>query len=162
MKKSPGPNKIPPEAFKNLDGFGYITLTNIIYDYWTNKNNNNPTYTKLGLIILPKKEDLSDTNDYRGIALGDICAKIIPSIIRTRLTKYLQKIGIEEQYGSQYNKGCPDATFSLKTALQIIKQHNMSSYVLFVDLVKAYDSANRELLREILQIYGVPIELIKK
>ena len=160
-EKSPGPNKIPPEAFKNLQGLGYITLTNIIYDYWTNENNNNPTYTKLGLTILPKKGDLTDTNNYRGIALGDICAKIISSIITTRLTKYLQKIGIEEQYGSQYNKGCPDATFSLKTALQIIKEHNLSSYVLFVDLVKAYDSVNRELLWEILEIYGIPIELIK-
>ena len=41
-----------------------------------------------------------------------------------------------------------------------MKQHNMSLYVLFVDLVKAYDSVNRELLWEILKIYGVPLELV--
>ena len=60
----------------------------------------------------------------------------------------------------QYNKGCPDSTFSLKTALQTMKQHNMSSYVLFVDLVTAYNSANRELLWELLQTYGVSLELV--
>ena len=55
-KKSPGPNKISPEAFKTLDGIEFVTLTNIIYDHWTNEDNNNPTYSKLGLTIIPKRE----------------------------------------------------------------------------------------------------------
>ena len=41
-----------------------------------------------------------------------------------------------------------------------MKQHDVSLYVLFVDLVKAYDSVNRELLWEILKNYGVPLELV--
>jgi hypothetical protein len=43
-----------------------------------------------------------------------------------------------------------DATFTLKTALQTLREHDQESWVLFVDLVKAYDTVNREMLWKIL------------
>jgi hypothetical protein len=36
------------------------------------------------------------------------------------------------------------------------KNHNLPSYVGFVDLVKAYDTANHDLLIDILEKYGAP------
>jgi hypothetical protein len=36
------------------------------------------------------------------------------------------------------------------------KNHNLPSYVAFVDLVKAYDMANHELLLTLLEKYGAP------
>jgi hypothetical protein len=58
----------------------------------------------------------------------------------------LKGFGIEEQP----DKGCADATFTLKTALQTLREHDQESWVLFVDLVKAYDTVNREMLWKIL------------
>jgi hypothetical protein len=49
---------------------------------------------------------------------------------------------------------CADATFTLKTALQTLREHDQESWVLFVDLVKAYDTVNREMLWKILTILG--------
>jgi hypothetical protein len=43
-------------------------------------------WQKLGFSILPKSGDLSNPNKWRGIALGDIAAKCVSSIIATRLT----------------------------------------------------------------------------
>jgi hypothetical protein len=40
--------------------------------------------------------------------------------------------------------------FHLKTALQTLREHDQESWVLFVDLVKAYDTVNREMLWKIL------------
>ena len=59
-----------------------------------------------------------------------------------------------------FRKGCVDATFLLKTALQVLREHNQESHVLFVDLVKANDSVNRELLWKVLKKFGVPDETI--
>jgi hypothetical protein len=40
--------------------------------------------------------------------------------------------------------------------LTMRKNHNLQSYVAFVDLVKAYDTANHELLLTLLEKYGAP------
>jgi hypothetical protein len=45
--------------------------------------------------------------------------------------------------------------------VQTLREHNQESWVLFVDLVKAYDTVNREMLWKILKILGVPDNLIE-
>ena len=57
-------------------------------------------------------------------------------------------------------RGCADATFTMKLALQTVHEHNQEAYLVFVDLVKAYDTVNRELLFKILESYGIPPNLI--
>ena len=138
----------------------YLLLEKTIVEYWNNPQYEPEEFTKLRLSILPKSGDLSNPNKWRGIALGDICAKTISSILAHRLTKHLAKFGIDEQCGSLFGKGCADATFTLKSALQTLREHQQEAHVLFVDLVKAYDSVNRELLWKILKRYGIPDETI--
>ena len=52
--------------------------------------------------------------------------------------------------------GCQDGLFVLKTLLTMHKNHNLPSYVAFVDLVKAYTAANNELLLTLCEKYGAP------
>ena len=160
-EKSPGTNGIPTEAFKCLTGTNYQFFEDTITLFWKNDQFQPIDFQQIKLSVLPKKGDLSDPNKWRGIALGDIAAKCISSIIATRLTKYLTTFGIDEQCGSLFGKGCADATFSLKLALQTLHEHNQESFTLFVDLVKAYDTVNRELLWQILKKFGIPPQMIK-
>jgi hypothetical protein len=160
-EKSPGKNGIPTEAFKNLQGRPLAVFMKLIALFWQNSQFNPVDWQQIKLSILPKKGDLADPNKWRGIALGDIAAKCISSIIASRLTKYLSEFGIDEQCGSLFGKGCADATFTLKTALQTLREHNHEAHVLFVDLVKAYDTVNRELLWKILARLGVPPQMIR-
>ena len=57
---------------------------------------------------------------------------------------------------------CVDATLALKKALQQLREQGQDAHVLFIDLVKAYNSVvNQELLLwKILTKYGVPEETI--
>jgi hypothetical protein len=160
-EKSPGLNGIPTEAFKNLQGDGLLALYNEIIKVWDDPSYIPKEWTAIKMTILPKKGDLHNPNKWRGIALGDIAAKCIASIITLRLTHHISRHGIEEQCGCLFHKGCTDATFSMKSALQTLKEHGHSTYVLFVDLVKAFDTANRALLWKILEIYGVPTNTIR-
>ena len=58
------------------------------------------------------------------------------------------------------NKGCTDATFALKLALQSRKEFNLDAWVVFVDIVKAFDTVNQEMLMKILSCCGIPDSLI--
>ncbi len=50
--------------------------------------------------------------------------------------------------------------FTLKTLLNAHKNHNLPSFVAFVDLVKAYDTANHDLLIKILEKNGAPPKFV--
>ena len=48
----------------------------------------------------------------------------------------------------------------LKVALQNLSESGQEAYVLFVDIIKAFDTVNREMLWQILARYGVPDHLV--
>ena len=70
------------------------------------------------LKLLPKKGDLKNPNSWRGIMLLDISGKLVASIISERLQVLLHQHGMECQNRFSPMRGCPDALFSLKIALQ--------------------------------------------
>jgi hypothetical protein len=49
----------------------------------------------------------------------------------------------------------------LRSALNIRREHDIYTYVLFADLVKAYDKVNHALLFGIPKEYGIPEELVE-
>ena len=113
------------------------------------------------LAILAKgKGDPSILSNNRGILLQSTISKICSSIIANRLQKLLTKNGIETQMGSMKDKGTRDGIFTLRSLLQISREHKEDTYVLFIDLVKAFDTARHDLIGPILLKYGCPQDLI--
>jgi hypothetical protein len=151
--KSPGENEIPPNAFKCLDSENRTKVYEYIRAFWNEEMDYEEWHT--GLVkLLPKFGDLSDPNKWRGITLMDVCSKIFSVILTARAQKLLSKCGIKQQFGGTPLVGYADGQFVLKTLLHLRHQHNLPTYVLFVDLVKAYDTVDHELLFEILERYG--------
>ena len=105
---------------------------------------------------VPKSGDISDPNKWRGVMLMDVCSKIFSSVMNGRAFKLLNTYGTRFQFGGTPELGCRDGLFVLKTLLTMRKNHNLPSYVAFVDLVKAYDTANHALLLDLLIRYGAP------
>ena len=82
--------------------------------------------------------------------------KIYSSIMRGPLFKIISKHGVKCQFGSTPGVGCQDGTFTIKTILYLRQNHNLTTWVAFVDLVKASDTSNHALLIAILRKYGTP------
>jgi hypothetical protein len=97
-----------------------------------------------------------DPNKWREVMLMDVCSKIFSSVMNGRAFCLLNKHGTRFQFGDTLELGYQDGLFVLKTLLTMRKNHNLPSYVAFVDLVKAYDTANHELLLTLLENYGAP------
>ena len=50
---------------------------------------------------------------------------------------------------------------TLKSLLHERREKNLDTWVLFIDLVKAYDSVQHEMIRKALEILGAPSNLIR-
>ena len=113
------------------------------------------------LKILPKKGDLSNTNNWRGIDLLDVTSKVISIIITNSIQPALSIDGIPFQFGSSLNTSCPDGSYSIKLILQLNKEYYFNNWVVFVDLVKAFDPIHYELMFKLLGKFGIPKYLIR-
>ena len=60
------------------------------------------------------------------------------------------ELSAPSQKGFLIKKGCLDVTFLLKMALQTRKEFNLNTWAVFVDLVKAFDTANQDMFMKIL------------
>ena len=113
------------------------------------------------LKILLKKGDLTNPNNWRGINLLDISSKVVSLVVTVRLQKALERYGIPNQFGSTPKTGCPDGSFSIKSILQMRNAYDLNTWVVFVDLVKAFDTIHHELLFKLLGKFGIPEYLIR-
>ncbi len=82
------------------------------------------------------------------------------SFLDCRLGRILSEEALEEQIRFSGGKWVTDGTFSLKLALKRRREQGKHSYVLFVDLVKAFDSTPRDVLFAILKKFGVPPRML--
>ena len=137
--KSPGLNYVPPDAFKALDDQNRLTLMNFFNSYWLEESDFIEWY-ECQLVPVPNIGDLSDPNNWRGVTLMDIGSKLFSSILCTVLFKIVRKHGLKYQFGSTPGVGCQDGSFTTKTILHLRYNHNLLTFVMFADLVKAFDT----------------------
>ena len=116
---------------------------------------------EIGLLkILPKKGDLSKPSNYRGIMLLEVVYKTVAKIIHSRLQPIVESLDHEAQCGFRPGRGCADAVFSVRLAMKKRREHGLQTWILFLDLVKAFDRVPRQLLWDILHRFGVPPKLV--
>ena len=63
------------------------------------------------------------------------------------------------QFGSTPGVGCQGGSFTIKTMLHLRYNHNLPTFVIFADIVKAFDTSNYKLMVEILNKYVCPHKL---
>ena len=120
-----------------------------------------PAQWREGMVIkLPKKGDLRDCNNYRGIMLLSVPGKVLSRIILERGREAVDPKLREQQAGFRRNRSCTDQIASLRIIVEQSTEWNSTLYISFIDYKKAFDSVDREILWKLLRHYRVPDKII--
>ena len=155
--KSAGPDNIPPEVFKSCD------LDDVVIKI-CNKvliENKKPQQWSLSNIIpVPKKGNLSNTDNYRGISLTCIIAKLFNRMILNRIREAIDPELRINQNGFRRGRTTVAQILALRRIIEEVKLNNLSAVLTFVDFKKAFDSIHRKKMMKILKAYGIPPNLL--
>ena len=108
----------------------------------------------------PKKGDLSDCNNWRGITLFSVPEKVFCKVLLNKLQTVVDRTLPEEQAGFQSGRSCGEQIFTLRNVVEQTIEVQKSIIVDFIDFQKAFDSVHRPNLWKILASYGIPEKYI--
>lgn len=153
--KAPGLDQISAELLKYGGTAVVQRLVELLNECW--KNERVPDDWRKGVIIkLPKKGNLSDCNNWRGITLLSVPGKVLCTILLRRLHDEIDKCLREEQAGFRRGRSCSEQIFTLRNIIEQSSEFQQAVIINFIDFKKAFDSVDRESLWNILQTYGIP------
>ena len=112
------------------------------------------------LAILAKKGDLSLPGNYRGIMMLEVAYKIVAILLDERLEPVCESLDHEAQCGFRRKRGTTDALYTVRQLIAKRREHGQETWILFLDLVKAFDRVPRQLLWKVLLKYGVPPSIV--
>ena len=114
------------------------------------------------LIPVFKKGVSSDPNNYRGIALMCVCAKLYNRLLLERLRSVLDKYLRYNQNGFRQFRSTAQHVLAVRRIFECINMtQNSKCVAIFVDFCKAFDSISWAQMEAILYAYQVPTELVQ-
>ncbi len=92
----------------------------------------------------------------------EVAYKIVANILLNRLKPIKESVQLdhESQNGFRRLRGCLDSIFTLKQLIKKRAEHGLETWLLLIDLVKAFDVVPRELLWDVMLKQGVPPKLV--
>ena len=158
---APGASGLAAPLWKALGSTpeGYSLIRMMALHFWETEEV--PVEWEVGILsILAKKGNLSLAGNYRGIMMLECAYKIVANLILERLHPVKESLDIEPQSGFRRERGSCDAIFSVRQLIAKRREHGLETWLLFVDLVKAFDRVPRELLWEVMRRQGVPHKIV--
>lgn len=158
--KTPGDDKINNELLKT-------TLEQIIQPFTHICNEILDTekipsqWTSSTIILLHKKGDKNNINNYRPISLMANLYKVFIKKILERLTKNLDSNQPKEQAGFRSDFSTIDHIHTVKQIIEKCNEYDRPYYLSFVDYNKAFDSLKHNYIWDALENKGVESKYIR-
>ena len=113
------------------------------------------------IMFLFKKGCKLDCNNYRTLSLISHMGKVLERMILNRLNVFAEeKLWYpESQNGFRANRGTVDSLFCSRLISSYCREKGLPCFIAFVDLTKAYDKVNRDILWLVLERLGIPKKL---
>jgi hypothetical protein len=112
------------------------------------------------VLVLPKKGDLTQAKNLRLILVEESLSKIYQHILNVRLNCCHESLCPEFSNGFRPGRGTSDANSIFQTALRKRQEHGQTSWVLFLDIIKAFDAVDRHWLWKVLMRVGISPKMV--
>ena len=112
---------------------------------------------KADVVPLYKAKDHQESNNYRPISLLLTLSKLLEKIMYKRIYHFLESSGqiYKSQYGFRTAHSCENTISELVSEIIKGKQDGMYTLAVFLDLSKAFDSLEHEVLLSKMYKYGI-------
>ena len=152
--KAPGVDKITAEILNNCgEKAKYIIYEMIRKMYDTGIV---PTdFNKCIIIPIPKTLRAQNCDQFRTLSLTTHASKVLTSIILRRMEKILDNYLTDDQFGFRRNIGTREAILTLRQIIEKRNKKGEATYIAFVDLEKAFDSVNWNIMFRLLKKVGI-------
>ena len=109
------------------------------------------------LVFKGGKKDKKEIKNYRPIAVANTVSNIYCGIIKEKIREILEEEEIvsEEQNGFRINRRGTENIYIINEIIEHAKKDNKEIYCAFLDIEKAYDTVDRDILWEILERIGL-------
>ena len=130
--KAAGQSEILPEMVKaacgNADFFNHLLeLATIVW----NEQQVPQDWVDAVLIPIPKKGDLCNCDNWRGIALLDVVGKVVATILQERLQVLAEQELPESQCGFRKGRSCTDMIFVVRQLMEKSWEHRAKTFFTF-------------------------------
>ena len=158
--KAPGADQITAEMLKADPQQTSQELKQTFDLIW--KDEKVPKHWTKGLICkIPKKGNIQDCSNWRGVTLLPLASKVFSRILVNRIQAGVDKELRKEQAGFRKGRGTIEQIFILRNILEQANEWNTPVAIHFIDFEKAFDSVHRDSLWIIMKKYGIPQKLIQ-
>ena len=157
--KAPGPDKIENEKIKMFEEalnspikkiFNKILETEEVPKQWKNTE----------IIIIYKKGNRQDPQNYRPISLSPSLSKLFTKIIKNRIYNSLDHNQPVEQARFRKNFSTIDHIHTINQIIEKANEYQIKINMLFIDYCKAFDTIKHEAIWEALENQGVQNKII--
>lgn len=157
--KSPGIDQITSEMLKANPKISAQLLHPIFKKIWEDEVF--PDDWLQGILVkVPKKGDLSDCDNWRGIMLLCCPVKVFCRVLLNRFEKKVDETLRNAQAGFRSGRSCVDQINTLRIIIEQVNEYQNNLHLVFVDFSKAFDTLIHRNIWEALERKGIPAKLI--
>ncbi len=158
--KVAGPDLIENEILKNFKKELKKVLTKL-FERIINEEIIPIQWNVAEIILLHKKGNRNQIDNYRPISLTSNLCKIFAKIIKERVHDQLDWEQAGTQAGFRKDRSTIDQIFIINQIIEKTHEYNLPVYMMFVDFRKAFDTVDHTFLWEALRNQGINWKYIK-